>query len=119
MRDHKLYLQDIINAIESIDKFVAGMDIERFQADDKTNSAVIRKLEIIGEAAKQVPTQTRESYPHVPWKEMAGMRDRLIHSYFGVDYELVWTTIKNRLPETKAELKQILAAEQTDTPQEK
>ncbi len=74
----------------SIEKFIEGMNFEAFQADDKTASAVMRKLEIIGEATKQVPQEVRDKYPQVPWREMAGMRDKLIHFYFGVDYSLVW-----------------------------
>lgn len=108
MRDYRLYLKDIIEAMESIEEFVAGMDSASFQADDKTASAVLRKLEIIGEAAKQVPEEIRLKYPAVPWQEMAGMRDRLIHSYFGVDYALVWRAVKERIPQLKPQLQKIL-----------
>lgn len=108
MRDYTLYLKDILAAIDSIEGFVAGMDLETFQTDDKTSSAVVRKLEIIGEAAKQIPDEMRQKYPDVPWKEMAGMRDKLIHFYFGVDYPLVWGVVKNRLPEVGREKKKIL-----------
>ena len=108
MRDYRLYLKDILAAIDSIEEFVAGMDPEAFQADDKTTSAVMRKLEIIGEATKQVPDEIRQNHPLVPWKEMAGMRDKLIHFYFGVDYQLIWRAIKERLPQIKPELQKIL-----------
>jgi uncharacterized protein with HEPN domain len=84
------------------------MDLEAFEADDKTASAVMRKFEIIGEATKGIYEETRQSHPKVPWKEMAGMRDRLIHFCFGIDYELVWRTIKQRLPEVKPQIEDIL-----------
>jgi len=108
MRNHNLYLKDILAAIDSIEEFVKGMDLEAFRADDKTTSAVIRKLEIIGEATKQIPDEIRQIYPTVLWKEMAGMRDKLIHFYFGVDYQLVWRAIKGRLPKIKQEIRKIL-----------
>ena len=99
--------ESILAAIECIEVFVADMGLDAFKADDKTSSAVIRKLEIIGEAAKGIPDELRQSYPQIPWKEMAGMRDKLIHFYFGVDYELVWGTIKRRLPQVKQWIKEI------------
>jgi len=108
MRDYTLYLKDILTAIDNIEGFVAGMGLEAFQTDDKTSSAVVRKLEIIGEAAKQIPDEIRQKYPDVPWKEMAGMRDKLIHFYFGVDYPLVWGVVENRLPEVRREIQKIL-----------
>jgi len=97
-RDYRIYLKDIGSAMESIQAFIKNMQYEEFCKDDRTASAVIRKLEIIGEATKQIPSQFRQKYPHIPWKEMAGMRDRLIHFYFGVDYKLVWETVKKRMP---------------------
>ena len=108
MREYRLYLNDILAAIESIESFTAGMDLEAFQADDKTTSAVIRKFEIIGEAAKQVPDDIRNSYSEVPWKEMAGMRDRLVHAYMGVNFRLLWKTIKEDLPTTQRLVRRVL-----------
>ncbi|NUM73744.1 DUF86 domain-containing protein [candidate division KSB1 bacterium] len=101
MRDAKLFLTDIMQAIDAIEGFVQGLDRDQFEQDDKTVSAVIRKLEIVGEAAKVIPEEIREKYSQIPWKEMAGMRDKLIHFYFGVDYGLVWQTIKNRIPKNQ------------------
>jgi len=108
MRNYRLYLRDIVAAMESIEEFIAEMDFEDFEGDDKTASAVMRKLEIIGEAVKQVPEEIRQAYPQVPWKEMAGMRDKLIHFYFGVDYSLVWKAITERVPKVKRELQKML-----------
>ncbi len=89
---------------------MAGMTLDEFKQDDKTSSAVIRKFEIIGEAAKKIPDSLKSKYPQIPWKEMAGMRDKLIHFYFGVKYELVWQTVKDVIPQIKPALKQILSS---------
>lgn len=83
MRDYRLYLNDILSAIESIEIFVSDIDFQGFKSDDKTLSAVIRKLEVIGEAAKGIPDEIRLKYSEIPWREMAGMRDKLIHFYLG------------------------------------
>jgi uncharacterized protein with HEPN domain len=107
MRDYGFYLKDILSALDSIEKFTAGMDFEAFKQDDKTSSAVIRKFEIIGEAAKQIPDSIKKQYPEVPWNDMAGMRDKLIHAYFGIDYELVWKTIKQRIPKITPVIRKI------------
>lgn len=108
MRNYKFYIKDIFDAMESIENFVENMNFEEFKKDNKTTSAVVRKFEIIGEATKQIPEDLRRKYPQVAWKEMAGMRDKLIHSYFRVDYKLVWTTIKERLPNTISIFRQII-----------
>jgi len=108
MRDISLYLQDIIGAMLAIEQFVEGISLGEFKTDDKTSSAVIRKFEIIGEAAKQIPEEIRNKYPLIPWKEMAGMRDRLSHFYFGIKYELVWHTIKDVIPQVKPAIQEIL-----------
>ncbi len=87
------------------------MDFDAFESDDKTSSAVIRKLEIIGEAVKKIPDDVRQKCPSIPWKEMAGMRDKLIHFYFGVDNRLVWRAITERVPLIRREIELILRKE--------
>lgn len=86
------YLQDILTSITKALEFVEGMSREDFLQDDKTAFAVVRALEVIGEAAKGVPDEVRDRYPDIPWRSMAGMRDKLIHHYFAVELDTVWKT---------------------------
>jgi len=106
-RDYSLYFKDIIESCGHILEFVAGMDFDEFSKDEKTRSAVVRKFEIIGEAVKNIPNPTRRKYPGIPWKAMAGMRDRLIHDYLGVDYKLVWDTARRDIPILKRAIEAI------------
>ena len=108
-RDYQLFLKDIIAAMESIEEFIGDMTLEELKADEKTSSAVIRKFEIVGEASKHIPLKIRDKYTNIKWKSMAGMRDRLIHAYFGIDYNLVWSAIKTEIPNLKLKLKKILS----------
>ena len=88
--------------------FVEGFSYEEFINDRKTISAVVRELEIIGEASKQIPASIRKKYPDIPWSEMAGMRDKLIHFYFGVDMDIVWETVKTRIPKLEPLIQNII-----------
>ncbi|MEA2054004.1 MAG: DUF86 domain-containing protein [Candidatus Thermoplasmatota archaeon] len=97
-REHIFFIKDILDAIEKIEQFVGDMGFEEFVQDDKTSSAVVRKLEIIGEATKNTTLTIRKKYSMLPWSSMAKMRDRLVHGYFVVDHEIVWKVIKEELP---------------------
>ncbi len=102
------YLQDILDAIEKTERFISGMDYAQFAADEKTVFAVIRALEIVGEAAKNVPQAIRSRYPSVPWREMSGIRDKLTHGYFRVNLQVVWRTIREDLPGLRSEVGRVL-----------
>lgn len=107
-RDHKLYLQDILECLELIDGFVAGYDLARFQADVKTQYAVIRAMGIIGEAVKKLPPAIREAHPEIPWREMAQTRDVLIHDYLSIRPDSLWLTITRDLPPLADKLRPLL-----------
>ncbi len=109
-RTYRLYLNDILEAIDRIEKYVDGLDFEDFSKNTMIVDAVIRNFEIIGEATKQIPETVKKKYDRVPWKEMAGMRDKLSHDYFGVDIEIVWKTAKKRLTELKQVTNDLLDA---------
>ncbi|MGP0062833.1 MAG: DUF86 domain-containing protein [Isosphaeraceae bacterium] len=116
-RDYKTSLDDILEAVDRIETYTAGMDKAQFQADRKTIDAVIRNLEIIGEAVKNVPPEVRASSPLVPWAKIAGMRDILIHVYFNIDTDIVWEVVQNRLTDLKATAEILLAGEGEDETQ--
>ena len=97
-RDARDYLQDILEHIEAAERFVGKMSFADFEGDEKTVFAVIRALEVIGEATKQLPVALTSQYPEIPWRGFSGMRDRLIHAYFGVKLEIVWNTTQEDLP---------------------
>jgi uncharacterized protein with HEPN domain len=100
-RDFLDYMTDICDATEEVSEFTRGMDFPEFLADKRTINAVIRSLQVIGEAAKKIPGDLRERYSNIPWRQMAGMRDKLIHEYHGVDLEMVWTAVREELPPVK------------------
>ncbi len=101
------YIQDILNSIEEIEEFIEGFKFDDFIEDKKTINAVIRSLEIIGEAAKNIPKSIRSDYSEVPWKLMAGMRDKLIHEYSGINTEIVWKTTQEDIPKLKPLIEKI------------
>lgn len=100
------FLNDIDEAIRRIEFYAQDIDYENFLEDIKTQDAVIRNLEIIGEAAKNITDELKEKHPQILWKDMAGIRDKLIHHYFGVNLEVVWTIIDEDLPQLRKEIQQ-------------
>ena len=102
------YLNDIVTAIGDVAEFISGMVFDDFAADKKTINAVIRSLEVLGEATKHVPAAVRRKHPDIPWKNMAAMRDVLIHNYMGVDLKTVWKVASERLPELKPMIEKLV-----------
>jgi len=100
-RDISIYLKDILDNMEKAENFIKDIDYEGFVKDEKTQYAVVRCIEIIGEATKHIPASIKRRYPQIPWNDMAGMRDKVIHFYFGVNYQKVWKTIKEDIPGIK------------------
>lgn len=107
-RDPRLYIDDILDAIERIEKYVEGLSFEDFSKDSKTVDALVRNFEIIGEATKRVPAEIKGKYPQIPWKMMAGTRDKLIHEYFGVNLQVLWKAVKDDIPPLKRSIEQLL-----------
>jgi len=107
-KDDTAYLRHILDAISKIEEYVAGVDYESFTENTLVQDAVMRQLEIIGEAARRVSYALKDKYIHIPWKSMAGMRDKLIHGYFGVDIDAVWDTLVQDIPALKAEVAEIV-----------
>lgn len=107
-RDYRLYLDDMLEAIGKIERYTDGLSYEQFRKDDKTIDAIIMNFAIIGEAAKQIPAKIRKYYPGIPWKEMTGMRDKLVHEYFGIRLDVVWETIMVRLPQLKPMIENLI-----------
>jgi uncharacterized protein with HEPN domain len=107
-RDDTVYLHHILDAIESIEEYTKGMSENEFLSDSMAHDAVVRQIEIIGEAARNVSDQFQNKYPKLPWAKMIGIRNKIIHEYFNVNFAIVWDTIKDDLPLLKKSIKKIL-----------
>jgi uncharacterized protein with HEPN domain len=110
-RDWKLLILDILESINKIERYTEGMDYELFEKAEQTKDAVVRNLEIIGEASSKILKDIQQRYNHIPWGKIIAMRNRMIHGYFTIDYRIVWKIIKEDLPELKEQLEQILKKE--------
>jgi uncharacterized protein with HEPN domain len=107
-KDYRMYIQDILEAIGRINQYLERLTFEQFSKDNKTIDAVIRNFAVIGEAAKNIPASVKREHPEIEWKRMTGMRDKLIHEYFGVDLQILWDTSKIDLAGSKPLLEQLL-----------
>jgi len=107
-RTARLLLEDMLTAIGKIQRYIAGLDKAAFLGDDKTVDAVVRNLEIIGEASRQVPEEFKGAHADIPWPKMAGLRNRIVYDYIGVDEEIVWHIIQNEIGALKADIESLL-----------
>jgi uncharacterized protein with HEPN domain len=107
IKDDLAYVDHILECIRKINEFSNGLSLKDFKSNELVQDAIIRNIEIIGEASKKVSKDTKQTYYKVPWKEIAGMRDKLIHDYLGVDVEVVWKTIKEDIPTLEKYMREI------------
>lgn len=107
-RNYRLFVEDILESMNRIEEYIKNISIEEFKNSNMVFDAVIRNLEIIGEAAKNIPDEIRDQYEFVPWLKMAGLRNILIHEYFGIDKQIVWKIISVDLPNTKPSIEKVL-----------
>lgn len=115
-RDQEEYLRDILEAMEKVEKYLEGISFEEFVADEEKQDAVEWNLSVMGEATKQLEPELRQRDDDIPWSNMARMRDRIVHGYFSIDLEILWKTVKERIPEAKSSLRKMLRGFEADDP---
>ena len=107
-KDPEIYLGHILEAIEKIKRFSKDMDRDEFLENDLVMDAIVRNIEIIGEATKNLPEEFKKENPEIPWKDIAGMRDRIVHFYFGLDFEVIWDTVQIDIPDLEKKIRKAL-----------
>lgn len=107
-REYRFYIEDLLDAIDRIDSYIEGLNYESFRRDYRTVDAVVRNLEVIGEASHKVPSHIKELKPNLPWDEMYYLRNKVTHEYFGIDYEIIWDVVSLHLPQLRQEVEELL-----------
>ena len=109
-RHWRLLVEDILECIERIEQYVAGLQVDAFKASQITVDATVRNLEVIGEASRNIPEDVKEAHPELEWEKIVGLRNRVIHEYFGVDLDIIWRIVNDELPALKAKMRELLAS---------
>jgi len=107
IKSDSAYIEHILDCIRKINEFSQGISLKEFRKNELVQDAIIRNIEIIGETSKKISNDTKQTYYKIPWREIAGMRDKLIHDYLGVDFDVVWKTIKNDIPDLEKLIREI------------
>lgn len=106
-READLLIEDMLTAMGKIERYISGLDQGLFRQDEKTVDAVVRNLEVLGEAARQLPEDFIARNPEIPWRQIAGLRNRIVHDYFGLDLDLIWEILQRDLPQLQAQLQRL------------